>query len=145
MRKALILSLAVVLSLGMFAGCAASAKNKGPADPELIQKTLDQWKEAGVAKDVSKAMPLYSEKFKSPEYGDKAGLKTFLQDAFGAGYLKNLEVDTASAKTAIDSKKGTASVSGIDVKARFGAATIDLELAKEGGNWLITGMTVKEN
>ena len=151
MKRALILSLVIALTVFAFAGYAADnakkakGEKKGAANQEQIQKLLDKWKEAGLAKDIEKAMPLFSDKFKSAEYGDKAGLKTFLQDAFSAGYLKDMEIDMAKAKTTIDNKKGTALVGPITMTARFGTATIDLELAKEGANWLVTGMTVKQN
>jgi hypothetical protein len=156
MKKAMILSLVIALSLFTFSAFAADkapakAKDKAekaakaPGDAEAIQKVLDQWKAAAVANDITKALALYSEKFTSAEYGDKAGLKKFLDDAMGSGMLKNAEVDMAKSKTEIKKDKGTATAGPIELKASFGSATINLDLAKEGANWMIKGMEVQEH
>ena len=155
MKKMLSITLVMALTLFAFAGYAAdkAPKAKGPekapakaaADQEQIMKSLDQWKAAALAGDLDKAMAVFSDKFKNVEQGDKAGVKAYLKDAFDAGYLKNMELDTSKAKTDIDKKKKTATMSGITITARFGTATVDLNLAKEGANWLVTGMKIVEN
>jgi hypothetical protein len=93
--------------------------------------------------DVDKVLALYSDKFSSYEYGDKSGLGTFLKDAKSQGDLEGIAVDTSKAKIKSDDKKGTTSVSGIEVKAKFGSASIDLDMAKEKDAWLIKGMVVQ--
>ena len=101
------ITLVMALTLFAFAGYAADkapkakapekAAAKAPADQEQIAKVLDQWKAAALAGDLDKAMAVFSDKFKNVEQGDKAGVKTYLKDAFDAGYLKNMELDTSKA------------------------------------------------
>lgn len=150
MKKALVLSLVLALTLCVFTGVTL-AKDKEKAkdakaspDQEKIQKVLDGWKTAAAAASIEKLMPLYSEKFSSFEYGDKAGLKKFIEDSISAGYLKDCEVNLANAKTTINKEKGTAAVTPIEMKANFGSATIDLNLTKEKDAWMITGMEVQQ-
>ena len=155
MKKMLSITLVMALTLFAFAGYAADkapkakapekAAAKAPADQEQIAKVLDQWKAAALAGDLDKAMAVFSDKFKNDEQGDKAGVKAYLKGAFDDGSLKNMELDTTKAKTNVDSKKNTATLGPITLTARFGSATVDLTLAKEGGKWLVTGMKVKEN
>jgi len=148
MKKTLMVGLVIALTLFAFGGFAADKpkakeKAKAPTDQDLVTKVLDQWKAATVALDFDKAMALYSDKFSSSEYGDKAGLTSFLKDAKSQGELEGIAVDTSKAKVEVDKKKGTASVTGIEVKAKFGSAAINLDMAKEKDSWLIKGMEVQ--
>ena len=148
MKKTLMVGLVIALTLfavGGFAADKPKAKEKvtAPADQDLIMKVLDQWKAAAVALDFDKALALYSDKFSSSEYGDKAGLKTFLKDSKGQGLFDGIAVDISKAKVEVDKKKGEASVTGIEMKAKFGSAAISLDMAKEKDSWLIKGMEVQ--
>lgn len=148
MKKTLVVSLVIALTLFAVAGFAADkpkAKEKAsaPADQDMIMKVLDQWKAAATALDFDKAGALYSDKFTSYAYGDKEGLLSFLKDAKGQGELEGLAVDITKAKIDVDKKKGTAMVTGVEVKAKFGSAGIDIEMAKEKDAWLIKGMEVQ--
>ncbi len=148
MKKALMVGLVIALTLfavGGFAADKPKAKEKvtAPAEQDLIMKVLDQWKAASVALDFDKALALYSDKFSSYEYGDKAGLASFLKDAKSQGELEGLAVDASKAKVEVDKKKGTAAVTGIEVKAKFGSAAIDFDMVKEKDAWLIKGMEVQ--
>lgn len=137
--KKLILMSCVLAMLVVAAGCAGTAK--GPSDEEQIQALLANFKAYGDAKDMTKLLTLFSDKFTNYEYGDKAGLEKFLQDALDMGYLENAEVTTANAKVTITND--TATVYPVEMKAAFGSASIELKLAKADAAWLITGMEVQ--
>ena len=146
MKKTLMVGLVIALTLFAFGGFAADkpkAKEKATAPADLIAKVLDQWKAATVALDFDKALGLYSDKFSSYEYGDKAGLKSFLKDAKSQGDLEGMAVDISKAKVEVDKKKGGASVTGIEVKAKFGSAAISLDMAKEKDTWTVKAMEVQ--
>jgi len=150
MKKTLMVGLVIALTLFAFGGFAADKpkakeKAKAPTDQDLITKVLDQWKAATVALDFDKVLGLYSDKFSSSEYGDKAGLKTFLKDSKSQGLFDGIAVDISKAKVEVDKKKGTASVTGIELKVTSGSATITLDMAKEKANWLIKGMEVQQH
>jgi len=134
-----------LVALGMLAAlvCGCSTGAKGPSDLELINKVVADWKVAAMAKDLDKVMVLYSDKFSHFEYGDKAGVKSFIKDAIDMGYLDNVAIDASKAKVTIE--KGKANVYPIDLKAAFGSASIKLDLTKEAAGWKITGMDVEQN
>ena len=150
MKKTLMVGLVIALTLFAFGGFAADKptakeKAKAPTDQDLITKVLDQWKAATVALDFDKVLVLYSDKFSSTKYGDKAGLKSFLKDSKSQGLFDGIAVDISKAKVEVDKKKGTASVTGIELKVTSGSATISLDMAKEKANWLIKGMEVQQH
>jgi len=134
MKSFLMKSAAMVLVALVLAGCATTPK-KSPE--ELIKGQIDGWIAAVVAKDIELAGNFYSEKFENPQWGDKAGVKGFLDQAKSSGYLDGLEVSTA--QTEIKVEGATAKVYPIDIKGTFGAITMELSFADEGGTWLIVG------
>ena len=104
MKKTLMVGLVIALTLFAFGGFAADKpkakeKAKAPTDQDLVTKVLDQWKAAAVALDFDKALALYSDKFSSSEYGDKAGLKTFLKDSKSQGLFDGIAVDISKARS----------------------------------------------
>jgi hypothetical protein len=138
--KASLVSLLVIGVIGAaLCGCQTAAK--GPSDQELLNKVVADWKTAAIAKDLDKLMPLYSEKFNHFEYGDKAGLKSYIKDAIDMGYLENATVNADGAKIVIEKDKANAYP--IDLKASFGNASIRLNFTKEAAGWMISGMDVE--
>ena len=114
----------------------------GPSDEELVAKVLADWKAAALAQDIDAMLVSYSESFENYEFGDKAGLKSFLQDAADMGYLEDAEIDIEGTKTTIEGDEAT--VYPVEMEAAFGSATIELVLKKEGDAWLITAMDVEQ-
>ncbi len=141
MKTLVISMLAVGLVAGLVCGCQTAAK--GPSDQELINKVVADWKAAATAKDLDKVMALYSEAFSHFEYGDKAGMKSFIKDAIDMGYMENAEINTANTKVTIEKDKANAYP--IEMKAAFGSATIKLDLKKEASGWKITGSDIEQN
>lgn len=140
MKKMIAVSMMAAVAAMVVAGCASTPK--GPTDAELINKLVADWTATGVAQDMDKLMTFYSDAFQSYEYGDKAGLKRFLQDAKDMGYMQDASFDTSKMKVEINGAEAKAYP--IDMKASFGSASIELVLKKEGGAWMITGMDVQQ-
>jgi ketosteroid isomerase-like protein len=141
MKTSVISLLLVGMMTVLVCGCQTAAK--GPSDLELINKVVADWKAAASAKDLDKVMALYSDAFSHFEYGDKAGMKSFIKDAIDMGYMENAVVDTANAKVTIEKDKANAYP--INLKAAFGTATIKLDLKKEASGWKIIGMDIEQS
>jgi len=139
-RKSAIAVMLVVLG-GAVVVCGCASTPQGPSDEELIAEVVEGMKGALVAQDLDTLMTFYSENFEHWEYGDKAGLKNFMEEAIDMGYLENAEVSTDKAETTIE--KDTAKVYPVEFAASFGSATIGVELKKEGMAWLITSMDIE--
>lgn len=138
-RKVLAMALVALMAGVLAAGCQTAAK--GPSDEELVKAVVEKWKAAVPAKNIDGVMALYSENFESAEYGDKAGLSSFLRDAVDQGYMDNGKATSAEMK--ITFEDGGAKVYPLNVSGVFGSATIELLLMKEKGNWMITGMSIE--
>ena len=140
MKMRMMAGLMVVLGVALvFGGCASTSK--GMSDEELIAQKTEACLAAATAKDIDKLLTYYSEKFEHPQFGDKQGLKDFLDSAKESGYLDGLEIDMADAATTIDGE--TATVSPVYLSGSFGSASIDFTIAKENGTWMITGMDIQ--
>jgi len=139
-KKAMMMTLATLFAATLMAGCAGMGG--GPSDDELIAKVIGDWKAAGLAQDIDAMLVLYSESFENYEFGDKAGFKSFMDDAKDMGYLEDAEIDLEGAKTTIEGDE--ANVYPVEMEAAFGSATIELVLKKEGDAWLITAMDVEQ-
>lgn len=140
MKKAMTLTFATLLAVTLIGGCASMGG--GPSDEELVAKVLADWKAAALAQDIDAMLVSYSEDFENYEFGDKAGLKSFLQDAADMGYLEDAAIDIEGTKTTIEGDEAT--LYPVEMEAAFGSATIELVLKKEGDAWLITQMDVEQ-
>ena len=139
MRKSVLLKVgAGVVVMVLVCGCAAFGK--GPSDEELIEGMLDKWKAAGEAQDLDAQMALISEDFEG-EQGGKDDLKEFLLEAKDMGYLDDMEVIVDDVELKIDGT--TATAYPLIIETGMGSATIGLELKKEAGGWMVTGMDME--
>lgn len=127
--------LALTLVLVLVLGCATMGGRK---DQKSIDKTLAQWKAAIEAKDTDAMMPAYSESFKGERGETKAELRDFLKKAKDQGYLDAAKVNMT--KSAIEIKKGVATVSPVGLSSNAGAMSITLTMKKDtDGTWRIVG------
>jgi len=111
------------------------AKEPKDAVMEIIKKYTD----ATAAQDVDAMMALVSDDFENYQFGDKEGLKVFMEDAKAQGYLEDLEVEMGDAE--IEWEDDTAIVYPIDVFGNFGTVTFEYIISKQDdGSWKITGM-----
>lgn len=134
MKNLMMKSAAMMLVVLAMAGCATTGK-KSPE--ELIKGQIDAWSAAVIAQDIEKAITYYSSKFENPQWGDKDGVKGFLEQAKSSGYLDSLEVSLAQLEIKADGD--TYKAFPIDVKGTFGSITMELTFINDGGTWLISG------
>ena len=134
-RKHLIICGVGIVAAALVLGCQSAPK--GPSDEELIANAITSWQEALAAKDYDALLSLYSESYKGQRGEDKAGLRSFLEQAGAMGYLDGMEVDTSGAETVVE--EGTATVSPVVLSGAMGAMNMKLRFAKEEDGWLIVG------
>jgi ketosteroid isomerase-like protein len=120
----------------LMTACATSAP--APTDAELIDALTEEFIAAAKAQDIDKMMTFVSEDFSDDETGDKEGLRSFLENVKGMGFLDDLEIDLTKKVTTITGDK--ASGGPALLKGSFGSVTLSLEGAKEKGVWKITKM-----
>ncbi len=135
MMKRGVWMLTACLLLALVAGCATTAK-KSPED--MIKDQLLGWKAAMEAQDVDKIMANFSDNFKHYDWKDKAGAKDFITDAKDMGYLDGVEVLLDDMEIKVEGD--TATVYPVDISGAFGSLAMELNLTKEGGTWLVTGL-----
>lgn len=132
-----------VLAVTVMAGCATGGA--GGNEKANIQKTLDAWKQGVEAKNVDQIVACYADDFKHPEYGDKAGFKSFINDMVGQGAFDGAKVNTEKTVVTIDpADKSTATAGPVDLTASFGGAGLTFTLKKAGDKWSFTNMTVEQ-
>jgi hypothetical protein len=114
-------------------GCAGGG---GASDEEQIKALVDQAMAALKAQDIDAMTAFYAEDFTSDQGGGKAEMKVFLNGAKEQGFLDDIQVDTTKTVITVDGEKATAKP--IDLEGAFGALTVEFELAKRDGQWLVT-------
>jgi hypothetical protein len=80
----------------------------------------------------------YSDDFESDQGGDRDATLEFLNAAKEGGLLDGLEVDQSSMETTIEGDK--ASVGPVDLEGSFGSMTLEFDLEKRDGTWLVVYM-----
>jgi polyhydroxybutyrate depolymerase len=109
---------------------------KGSTDEELINTTMNNWKQAMSAQDIDAIMANYSEKFSSQEAEDKEEMRKGLQEAITMGMLENIDINLETAELTITDD--TAEISIIDDNGELEMA---FTLRKEDKNiWRIIGI-----
>ncbi len=93
-----------------------------------------------VNKDLDGAMAGISDKFEHSEYGSKAKVKAFLEEAKQAGYLDDLRLIMDYAEVKFEGDKAV--VYPVDVESSFGSITLELTCTKEGDTWKLTTMDI---
>jgi len=124
-----------IVAVALLAGCQSAPK--GPSDEELIANVITSWQEALAAKDFDALLALYSDSYKGQRGEDKAGLRSFLEQAGAMGYLDGMEIDASGAETVIE--EGSATVGPVVLSGAMGAMNMKLKFAKEEDGWLIVG------
>ena len=114
--------------------CAGSGG--GMSDEEMIQKVMDDAMAALVAQDIDAMIASYAEDFKSDQGGGVAETKEFLNGAKEQGFLDGIEVNTETMEIVVDGE--TATAGPIDLEGAFGSLSLEFELAKREGQWLVT-------
>lgn len=127
--------------LGGSGGEAAPAAEEKSLD-ELAKEGVQAWVDNAGKGDIDGMMSWVSEDFEHYEYGDKAGLQDFLQQALDMGYLEELEASMED--TEIEQEDdGTVILYPVDIEGMFGALTFEFVMKKEDdGKYRMIGMDV---
>ncbi|MHC4265891.1 MAG: YybH family protein [Planctomycetota bacterium] len=131
MKKNTSLTLTLLLCT-LICGCQT-----GPTDEELINTTMNTWKQAIIAQDVDAFMAVYSEDFSGSDGAGKEQIREFMEGAFDQGWLENIDVNLEIAQLEITDD--TAEFSPVELVGDAGGMTLDFTLKKEDENtWRIT-------
>jgi hypothetical protein len=133
-----------LLIQGLLVACVAllvvGCQTGGKVTPEdAIKAQVAKMKAAMATQKVPEIMTVFSENFKSDEWGDKAGMKDFIQQSVDMGYLEKMEVVTANMQIKVNGN--TAVAYPIELNGSFGSITIELTFTKEAAGWMVTKMT----
>lgn len=146
-QQAALLLLLNQLGGGDGEAAAAPAAEAAPAATEksveeLAKEGVQSWVDAAKKGDIDGMMSFVSEDFEHYEYGDKAGLRDFLQQAQDMGYLEDLSASMED--TEIENEDdGTVILYPVDIEGMFGALTFEFVLKKEDdGKYRMVGMDV---
>ena len=137
--KALLKMSVMALAVVVVAGCASNGgSSKGPSDADVISGIVADMLAALGAQDIEKMVEKYSDDFESDQGGDRAATVEFLNAAKEGGLLDGLEVDQSSMETTIEGEK--ASVGPVELEGSFGAMTLEFDLEKRDGSWVVVYM-----
>lgn len=136
MKKLAVLSVMLAVVAVLAAGCATTAK--APSDEELITKRIEEGVAAIKAKDFAAFNGMVSTAFSSSAVGEKEDLLAYLENANDAGFLDEIEIDLAEAKTVVTGDKAT--VAPVTASGNFGSITLNFEGVKEKGVWVIANV-----
>ena len=126
--------MACVLAAALLHGCATCKK---PSNEELIRAQLDALEVALKAKDIEKSLSLIAEDFYQSDLGDKAGVKDMIKMGIDMGYIEDGQLVKENMKIVVTGE--TATAGPIDATSTPGSVTIQIELKKVKGLWLISG------
>ncbi len=126
-----------VCALAAFAmvGCA-SMGGGGMSDEDAISQLIDNAMAALVAQDIDTMVASYADDFESDQGGGVVETKEFLQGAKEQGFLDGIEVSTEAMEIAVDGEAATAGP--IDLEGAFGSLSLEFELEKRAGEWVVT-------
>jgi len=138
--KRLVLVNAVVAGLValLLGGCATYGK--GLSDEEQIDALVKECVAEAQAQDLDAMFEFYSEDFDHYEFGDKAGMRDYIENIKAMGYLDDVEIVCEEAAIEIDGD--TAVIYPIDMEGSFGSAVIEITATKEDGTWKVTSMDI---
>ncbi len=124
----------MALALVGLVGCAGGGG--GMSDEEMIKQLVDQAMAALQAQDIAGMTANYADDFKSDQGGGKAEMVEFLNGAKEQGFLDGIKIDSTKTVIAVDGEKATAKP--INLEGAFGALTVEFNLEKREGKWLVT-------
>jgi len=133
MKKSFInLSMAVLVAI-LVCGCQTA----GPSDEQLISTTMDNWKASLMAEDLDKLMAVYSMNYVSTRGTGKDSMREFMNKAFESNFMENVQINIEDVKIMIEGDKAT--FGPVVFVSERGTFTLEYNLQKEDGAWLIVG------
>ena len=135
-KKLGVLALAVMT----VAGCAGGGGG-GMSDEDMILSLVTDAMEALVAQDIDTMVSRYAEDFESDQGGGIAETKEFLVGVKEQGFLEDVKYSLENLEVSVDG--ATAKAGPIELDGVFGALTLEFELAKRDGTWMVTYQTME--
>lgn len=129
--KMAVCALAVVAMVG----CSTSGGG-GMSDEDMIKSLVDDAMAALKAQDIQTMTARYADNFESDQGGGKAEIIEFLEGAQEQGFLDDIEISLENLVITVDGTKGSAKP--IDLEGAFGSLTLEFELEKIDGEWMVT-------
>ncbi len=123
------------LAVVAMAGCASSG-GSGMSDEDVIAASIQAAMDALVAGDIEAMTSNYADDFESDQGGGVAETREFLNGAKEQGFLDGLEYNLDNLEVKVDGDKATAGPA--DIEGAFGALTLEFELEKRDGQWMVT-------
>ncbi len=124
----------VALAMVAFAGCATGGG--GPSDEEVITSLVQDAMTALAAQDIDAMTAGYADDFESDQGGGVEEMREFLKGAKEQGFLDGLTTGLDNLEVKVDGD--TATAGPLDLEGAFGALTLELELEKRDGTWVVT-------
>ncbi|MFZ2148414.1 MAG: hypothetical protein WAV28_14460 [Sedimentisphaerales bacterium] len=134
MKKSVIINLSLaVLVVILVCGCQTA----GPSDEQLVSTTMADWKASLIAEDLDKLMAVYSMSYVSTRGTGKDSMREFMTKAFESNFMDNVKVNIEDAQVVIEGDKAT--FGPVVFVSDRGTFTLEYNLQKEDGAWLIVG------
>jgi ketosteroid isomerase-like protein len=105
---------------------------------DLVNQEVGKLAEALSGGDLDTTMKFFSEDFSHYQFGNKQGMKDFLQQAADMGYLEDIELNTADMK--VEEKDGEVTIYPVEAEGYFGSATLEFVLKQEDGEWRVISL-----
>ena len=124
------------LSAMALVGCAGGGG--GPSDAELIASMINDQTSALLAQDIEKTTMDYADDF-TWDQGGKAEYVDFLNTAKDGGFLEDMTVNMDDLDVVVDGMSATAGP--VVASGLFGDLTLNFDLEKRDGKWVVVGQT----
>ena len=122
-------------------GEAAEPAETAAAPEEVIAEGIKGYFQAAIDGDGDAMLDFFSEDFRHFMFGDREGLRAYLDDARASGYLEGMEVDLSYAE--FKEEDGRITVYPVDVQGTFGLVTFEYVLHQENGEWRVIELDVE--
>lgn len=129
------LSVCALAAVAMI-GCASDGGGGGMSDEDAIMSIVEDAMTALAAQDIKTMVSAYADSFESDQGGGTAEMVEFLEGAQEQGFLDDIEISLDNLVITVDGTKGSAKP--IDLEGAFGTLTLEFELEKIDGTWMVT-------
>lgn len=128
-----VITLALVL---MGAGCATPGGGGGMSDEDAIRGMVAKFEAAIMAQDLDAMFALMADDFEMSDGLGKDEYREFIQQLVDAEQFDGVEISSADLEITVDGD--SAEAMPVVISAAFGDVTIEFELEKRDGAWLVT-------
>lgn len=118
------------------AGCATGGGGSGMSDEDAIKAVIAQFETAMTALDFDAVFALVADDFEMSDGLGKDEYKEFLTQLKDADQFDGVELSSEGLTVTVDGDKAEAMP--LVVSGSFGEATLEFELEKRDGAWVVT-------